>query len=251
MSKPGSDIFITIPINSSNVTDEQKHQSRRSIIREFCLNTSVHGLPRIAHSQSTGHRALWSISFLIFTVLMIYFVVGAIVAYFQYPTNMDITIGSEWPQYFPAVSICNASPFRVDRLLKPLFDFTNAQQLTNRTYPSTLSYQEAGNVYDFMVDKVNRNESILSYFYPLSSMLYLCIYNNRPCSVADFVPFLSASYGLCYTFNAKLRNSENNSVRYIHQDGSSGFFYIGLYVHSHQYVPYIGNGKAILWLVRP
>ena len=243
MSKPESDVSTTLPIVSSNMTNEQKYLRRRSTIREFCLNTSVHGLPRIAQSQSICYRAFWSISFLTFTALMIFFVVGAIISYFQYPTNMDITIGSEWPQYFPAISICNASPFRADRLLQPFFDFLHAWKLTNKTYPSTLSYYEALIINDFIVNKMNRNESILQYLYPLSSMLHICIYNNRPCSAVDFISFLSPHYGLCYTFNAKLRNTENNSVRYSHQNGGGGSFYLGLYIHSHQYIRNFRTGE--------
>jgi hypothetical protein len=63
--------------------------------------------------------------------------------------------------------------------------------------------------------------------------------------VSDFVPFLSASHGLCYTFNGKMKNVSNDSVRYAHEYGGDGILDLQLYVHSDQYVPYFARGKNI------
>ncbi|CAF4603897.1 unnamed protein product [Rotaria sp. Silwood1] len=51
---------------------ETKKYRRRSIIREFCLNTFTPALPDIARSET----------------------------YFEYSTQIDISYVSEWPQYF-------------------------------------------------------------------------------------------------------------------------------------------------------
>ncbi|CAF1353771.1 unnamed protein product [Rotaria sordida] len=85
------------------------------------------------------------------------------------------------------------------------------------------------------------------FFYSLSSMLYTCTFNSQPCSAADFISFTSSTYGLCYTFNAKLKNSSNNSVRYGHQNGGTGKLNLGLYVHSHQYVPHVEDSECEYW----
>ncbi|CAF1134827.1 unnamed protein product [Rotaria sp. Silwood1] len=54
---------------------ETKQHRRRSIIREFCLNTFTPTLPDIARSET-------------------------ILAYFEYLTQINISYVSEWPQYF-------------------------------------------------------------------------------------------------------------------------------------------------------
>ena len=173
---------------------------------------------------------------------MFYFVVGAILAYFKYPTNVDVNIRAEWPQYFPAVSLCNASPVRSDRFLQPFLNYVSTQNLTNRTNVTTLSIEEESYIREFIIDLFNRNESITSYSFPLQSMLVECSFNGRQCSDADFIPFLSSSYGSCYTFNAKMKNSEN-SVRYTNQDAGRGVFSLGLYVHRHQYLSLLGSSE--------
>ena len=45
----------------------------------------VHGIPGIARSRSKLNGLFWSVSFLAFTRVMIYFVVQSIRNYFQYP----------------------------------------------------------------------------------------------------------------------------------------------------------------------
>lgn len=84
------------------------------------------------------------------------------------------------------------------------------------------------------------------YFYSLSLILYKCTYNSVQCSTEDFISFTSASYGLCYTFNAKMKNNNNKSVRYGNEYGDDGILDLELYVHSYQYVPYNWNGKYVI-----
>jgi len=112
---------------------------------------------------------------------------------------------------------------------------------TNDT--TTISQYQASFIWNFLIDKNNRNESLEPYSFSLSSMLHECSYNFQPCSVDDFISFISPAYGLCHTFNAKLKNSINDSVRYGNFYGGSGIFSLGLYIHSHQYVPYTTDGK--------
>lgn len=42
--------------NRLTMEQKEKRRRRRSIIRNFCLNTSAHGLPGIARSQSIWNR---------------------------------------------------------------------------------------------------------------------------------------------------------------------------------------------------
>ena len=81
------------PVNVVSLTNkvspvEQKTRPRRrSILREFCLNSSAHGLAGVVRGKSIYNRAFWLISFTAFAGAMIYFVIQAIIAYFDYPTN--------------------------------------------------------------------------------------------------------------------------------------------------------------------
>ena len=101
----------------------------RSIIREFLLNTLAHALPWIARSKNFQNRVFWSISFIVFTAIMTFFVIGAIMDYYEYPTKFNTNFVEEWPQYFPAFSLCHASPLRLDRIIEIYLNYTKSLNL--------------------------------------------------------------------------------------------------------------------------
>ena len=234
-------IAFTNPRATPN--DEKKMRRRRSIIQEFSLNTSTHGLPGIARSESVHNRVFWTISFVCFTGVMIYFVTTAIINYFNYPTQFDLNVIREWPQYFPAVSICNASPFRLDRLIQPFFNYTRSRNKSTPSNASTIPPSLIMELGDFIIEQLNTNAALEQYLFDISSMLYTCQYNSMPCTAADFIQFTSASYGLCYTFNAKMKNSSAQKVRYGNANGGDGILELELYTHNHQSIPYFVKGK--------
>ena len=243
MWNSSKDVSIISPTNDGRIKGKKKHRGCFTIIREFSLNTSAHGLPGIARSESVHNRIYWSVVLLGFTGFMIYLIVQAVREYFDYPTQMDFSIDAEWPQYFPAFSFCNVGGLRSDLFLRALLNYTNSWNLTNTNNISELLPGQLSSASNFVRDTINGNQSMAPYFFSLSSMLYYCSYNSVPCTAADFIPFVTSTYGLCFTFNAKLKNTTYESVRYGSQDGGSGRLELGLYVHSHLYVPYIVDSK--------
>ena len=233
---------VVSPSDSQEFRMPVKPQRTRSIIREFSLNTSTHGIPGIARSESKHNRIFWSISLLIFTGAMTYFIVQAIQAYFAYPTQTSVSIVHEWPQAFPAVTICNYSPLIYDRFIEPFLNYTNSLQLTNTSDTTNFTIEQASYIQDYLTYKLNRNESLQDFFYPLESMLISCSYNRLTCTAANFTWFISPSYGLCHTFNAKLKDSFGDTLKYNADNGENGKLELHLYIHQHQYVPYLSNG---------
>ena len=233
---------------SMSPTDEKqakalrKSRPARSIIREFGLNTSTHGIPGIARSESMHNRIFWSISLLIFASIMTYFIVQTIRSYFEYPTQTSVSMVVQWPQPFPAVTICNYSPLRYDRVMEPLLNYIAALNITNITNTANFTKAYVPYVKQFLIDKFNQNESINEYLYSLESMMMFCSFNGLSCTVSDFTWFLSPQYGLCYTFNANPKDSLSKRIRNTGENGGIGTLELHLYIHQHQYVPYMTNG---------
>ena len=218
----------------------------RAIIRDFSHNTSSHGIPGIARSSSTVNRSYWILSTLTFTAIMIYFITEAIRAYFDYPTLTLVTIKETAIQPFAAVTLCNYSPLRYDRFIGPFFNYTNQLNMTNTTDPSNFTEEQSLYIRDFFQFKMNRNETLTDYFFPLKSMLLSCQYNGLHCSSKDFIQFVSSMYGYCYTFNAQAKTIRNSTLYTQTENGGLGFLELELYIHSHQYVPYMKNGRSQL-----
>ncbi|CAF1331132.1 unnamed protein product [Rotaria sordida] len=135
---------------------DPKARGTRSIIREFSLNTSTHGIPGIARSRSIQNRIFWCISTLIFTGVMIFFITQSIRAYFEYPSQTSVSIAVEWPQAFPAVTICNYSPLRYDRFIGSFLNYTNTLNLTNTTDTTNFTFAQSLYINDFLIYKLNQ-----------------------------------------------------------------------------------------------
>ncbi|CAF2401578.1 unnamed protein product [Rotaria sp. Silwood2] len=243
-------VATVFPVNHDSLLAGIKRQRRRSIIRDFALNTSTHGLPGIARSQSVHNRVFWSVSTAVFTGVMVYFVAQSISNYFQYPKQTSIDVIVEWPIVFPAVSFCNYSPVRQDRFFQAFLEYLSAFNLidttnnTNFTLSNYVIY-----IHDFYQWKINQNKSMYDLYFPLSSMLMSCFFNGVPCVSTDFISFESPLYGGCYTFNAKRKNLPNSGIRYSNEGGRDGILELRLYVHSHQYVPNTSDAVGIMIMV--
>ena len=241
MSSPtNNNILMVYPVDTDGRNTVALRQQARSIIREFSLNTSTHGIPGIARSESVSNRVFWTISTLIFTGVMVYFITESIIDFLEYPTQTSVSIIDDSSQKFPAVSICNYSPLRYDLFIEDFLNYTYSLNLTNIT--NYTSKEQFMKIRDFFQYKLNKNESVNGYFFTLENMLITCKYNQLNCSKEDFISFSDARYGNCYTFNAKANQIRNGTLYSLAQNGDWGIFELELYVHSHQYIPYWSSG---------
>ncbi|CAF3647701.1 unnamed protein product [Rotaria sordida] len=100
---------------------------------------------------------------------------------------------------FPAVTICNANPFRADRINETLLAYVQRHGI-NLTENNRWSL-----VTSMLVNLFNRNESdqYLNIGFQLSDTLIECSYNHINCS-SYFVRSFSLAFHYCYTFNWKI-----------------------------------------------
>jgi hypothetical protein len=236
-----SHIATVFPVNAEALKPDPRFHRRRSIIREFAVNTSTNGIPSIAKSQSIHNRIFWTVSFLVFTGIMMYFLIENIIAYFGYPTQTSVSFLVARSQPFPAVTICNYSPLRYDAFIEPFLNFTNSINVTDANDTSTITLIQSAYIYDFFQFSINNGEPPSKYCFPLESMLLNCLYNGATCQATDFVSFFSSVYGLCYTFNAQLKSNQSN-IRQTTDNGGSGKLELRLYAQSQDYVPYLSEG---------
>ena len=72
-SKYSATVF---PVNKQLFNMDLKHYRRRSLVREFDLNTSVYGISRIVHSHSIQNRIFWPVSLMVFVGVSLYFLLN-------------------------------------------------------------------------------------------------------------------------------------------------------------------------------
>jgi hypothetical protein len=194
----------SIPERAADIPELRPPIRRRSIIREFALNTSAHALPGIARSQSNLNRLFWSLSFIIFTGVTIYFVTKPIQHYFEYPTQAVMTIVAQQIQPFPAVTICNQAPVRFDLTIAAFLAYLRSINRTAITGNTTVTEEQSQYLNDFLVSQINNGQLLDPYMFTLEDLLLSCHFNEQPCTADDFIEFQSSKYGRCFTFNAKM-----------------------------------------------
>ncbi|CAF3187174.1 unnamed protein product [Rotaria sp. Silwood2] len=205
-----------------------EQRRRQSIFIDYLLATSTHGLRSVGRAHSNFNLVFWIIVFTAAFGLMLYFVIAAILQYFAYPTQTNVEIRLDRSMSFPAVTICNANPFRYDRMNASLASYFYRLYPLNATYnQSVINSLELS----LIVDLINRNktEELWWVGFQLSDLLLQCTYNGIDCS-NTFTPSMSTVFGNCFTFNWQtstkiftLNDFGNTSVM---KEGLSMLFYI-------------------------
>jgi len=181
---------------------ELKHpyinRRRRSIINDFFRLTSIHGLPAVARAHNPRNLFFWSVIFCLFFIVMLYFVMTSILAFFTYPTQTNVDITVEYPMLFPAITVCNYAVIRYDLIVGPFLNYTNSIGLTSSNTTAALDLSNP-NVYaaliDFIFEVLNEGDAMLNYVFDLNELLFSCTYNGLSCTASDFVQ-VSSSLGM-------------------------------------------------------
>jgi len=230
---------VIFPVNPPPKKDARLRR-RRSIIREFSLNTSTHGIPGIARSESIHNRIFWTVAFVIFLGIMLYFIVETIRAYFEYPTQTSVELKSERSQLFPAFTFCNGGGVRYDMVLQAYLNYMQTSNLTDPSSTDVSSLTLLQFIMSYLPILINSGLPIDVYTFSIESMLIQCTYAESSCTAKDFTSFYSATYGRCYTFNAK---TKNNTLLYSYSNSGLGVLSLRLYLYDHLYITYRSEGR--------
>ena len=232
------------PVDLDELKGEGRFIRRRSIVRAFALNTSTHAIPRIATAQTKHNRLFWTISLLIFTSIMLCFVITSIREYFEYPTRTLVSLVEDSRQRFAAITICSFSWICFDRFMEPFLKYMNERNLTNTNDTSMFSPARWQYLNDFFTDHVNRNLSVKEFFYSMEDLLINCSYNALRCTAADFVSFQTSLHGLCHTFNGKTNRIRNGSLYSVADNGGDGTLKLELYSRTYLQPPGLVDGRG-------
>ncbi|CAF0777772.1 unnamed protein product [Adineta ricciae] len=188
-------------IVGSNNPKHFVEQRRQSIILDYLIATSTHGLRSVGRAYSKFNRIFWVCSFTITCGIMFYFVISNLLQYFSYPTQTKVEIRLDRHMPFPAVTVCSGNPYRSDHLNQSLVSFYHRLTSSNATYNETVL---SSLLIPLIVDLFNRNQTdeFISIGFRLTDILLSCDYNGIDCSNA-FTASISPALGICYTFNWK------------------------------------------------
>ena len=76
-------------------------------------------------------------------------------------------------------NLCNRSTLRFDRFNGPFVDYTGTINLTDSDDTPTIIEVQASYIRNFLIVKLNKNESPEPFFYSLVSMLFCTVFSDR------------------------------------------------------------------------
>lgn len=197
---------------------EFTHQRCRSIIVDYLIAASTHGLRSVGRAYSTGNRLFWVLIFIVASGFMCFFAISAVLQYFAYPTQTKVEITLDLAMAFPAVTICSGNANRYDKMNTSLVNFFHRLYSINATFNQSVLDSLALPLYADLFNRNQTQEWREIGFQP-SDMLLACSYNGIDCS-NTFTPLVSSVLGNCCTFNWKtspefmtLANFSNSLVK--------------------------------------
>lgn len=101
--------------------ESDRKRSRLEQVRDFCADTTAHGLGRVATAKSWPARLFWIVILITASVISIYQISASITTYLEYSTKTDVSIVIKEQLRFPAVTVCNINPFKQSEIEKTPF----------------------------------------------------------------------------------------------------------------------------------
>ena len=198
------------------INEDKKNILR--ILKEKWSNSSSHGIPNIARTDSYLIKFFWIITFLGCTSFFTYLTVQSIFEYFQHDVTSKIRLIKEFPIKFPGIRVCNKDPFITYESIEILADMVQNNSdrfdLSNFAGDSkdkfeVLNYLILNDNDNDKIQKFALNNLILNYdSYKdklddgLNERIYSCQFNRFNCSHLITYDFDLTS-GLCFIFNTE------------------------------------------------
>ena len=114
--------------NKKNKNSKTLKQKFKNEIVEFLTEASVQGIPRIVKNAENKNwliSALWGLLFIISFSYCLSTIVDSFQDYFKYEVKTSILKLQQYPNEFPAITICNVNPFNEVLALESLRNLTD------------------------------------------------------------------------------------------------------------------------------
>ncbi|XP_063001522.1 amiloride-sensitive sodium channel subunit delta [Elgaria multicarinata webbii] len=106
------------------------YSSFKDLFEFFCLNTTIHGTIRLVCSSCNKMKtAFWALLFLMSFAMLYWQFALLFNQYWAYPVIMSMSVHSA-PKMFPAVTVCNLNPYRVNLVSKNMAELDNLARET-------------------------------------------------------------------------------------------------------------------------
>ena len=182
----------------------------------------------------SNFRLYWCLLSLSMLALFLYMGTKQLIVYLRHPSGTKITIRSEKPLEFPAVTICNQNNYRksvigndsvtqqIIRNLYPIDVTDTSEAVTSQALQTDTSTGQA--VYDWSLAAAHRIED----------MVWQAWWKGRRIEVNDYFKRVFTDQGICYTFHSAEYVKANGSM-FVNRTGSDYGLWLRMSVEHDEY----------------
>jgi len=196
------------------------------VLNESVMSNAGYALNRILKKNNFFIRFMWLLSLILFSCFCSYLIMKTITNYLEYEVVTKIKIINENPSPFPAISICNLTPF--DRYDSGKYIDNIAENLKDRftleSNPNAYRYYYMSNVFDMVQNDSERKLLGRS----LKRFFRICMYDfGFACNESDFEWYYDFYYGNCFKFNPNetIKSYKTGKISGIHMEIDVGADY--------------------------
>jgi hypothetical protein len=193
----------------------------KKILNDYSSRVTFQCFPKIFQTNSLLLQAIWTLIFLVFSMLTSGLVIKSLLEYFEYQVITQIKIVHEIPTEFPTVTICDANPFttkEAEYLIRNVTIKEYGSDIENFTYNQFDT--NLGNITELMrmhISGLHETQQRALGF--RKEEIWRCIYDKRLCNkTIDIMWTFSYRWGNCYKFNSgedgEIKKAKSNHYEY-------------------------------------
>ena len=167
----------------------------KGVVVEIATNSSTHGLPNIARTNSFFLKIMWFIFTVLCTSICLYLNVKTILNYLDYEVVTKISVINQIPAPFPTITICSLNMLATDYAIEYTTNMTKSLLEQAKLYDLP-EYSENFSIFDpelyryiivsSAADQRMNDQQRKALGISLEKMMIKCIYNFQPCQSSDF-----------------------------------------------------------------
>lgn len=201
-------------------------------------NSGIHGLPNIARTNIIPLKLTWTVLLLASFASCGYLMALSILEYFEYNVTTTARVFLENSIEFPAIKICQSSPFTSDRGVKFLQDTEPKVMYTETFENDFLNYEfmfKKTSIIDQLAAQARgsniTDEMRSSFGFSLEEFVLSCTFLSMPCQPSDWLQVYDSYAGNCFVFNSGL----NRSIKQTNLPGEWSGLRVYLYLNDKGY----------------
>lgn len=229
---------VTTTVHSTSFLQRLfKRDGRR--FNKYIQTSTIHGLGNIFVGKSKIRRFLWLVIVLGAVIGCTHNIIDRIVYLASGPTVTNVSILEPSSIKFPAVTLCNLNLIKRSFLESASMDEKLYKLIKKALYAQgIITNEECNEQFNHLEaehDRVGQNLSFPDLLWygrhTAEEMIFTCRFADKNCDASNFVPSLTPTGGVCYTFNSRKEKQKRMS------NGTGIRFALSLvvYVQQHEY----------------